>query len=180
MLVKQNSIFCAIYVMLVPLRIGQIGWFNCHVSKCLSMDDCTTEAYSTPTWPGTQKLGIGPTLLLSWRNKLTRKNIFFLNYIFIFLLFLTLDVITLSYEIWCLGKCYKAIYSCNSRSKLDNLQWTVHSYLSDQNCENSGSSMFGHIFIFTECVWSKVVECVFPLKHIHRTHILTKFSRVTQ
>jgi hypothetical protein len=50
---------------LLPLRIEQIGWFNCHVSKCLSMDDCTTEAYSTPTWPGTQKLGIGPTLLLS-------------------------------------------------------------------------------------------------------------------
>ena len=126
MLVKQNSIFCAIYIMLTPLHIAQIGWFNCHVSKCLSMDDCTTEAYSTPTWPGTQKLGIGPTLLLSWRNYLNRKKYFFLitfssSFYFWHLMSSHSPV---RFDAW--ENVIKPFTAVTNDLSLDNLQWTVH------------------------------------------------------
>ncbi len=38
-----------------------------------------------------------------------------------------------------------------------------------------GSNKVCWISDFTKCIWSKVVECIFPSKWIHRTHFLSNF-----
>ncbi len=39
-----------------------------------------------------------------------------------------------------------------------------------------GSTKVCQIFYFAACIWSKVVESIFPLKRIHWTHVLPNFS----
>lgn len=54
------------------------------------------------------------------------------------------------FDVW--ENVIKPFTAVTNDLSLDNLQWTVHSYLSAQNGKKSGSRKFGHFFVFTECV----------------------------